>query len=159
MNKRSFIKSIVLCALGVMLVFNSAQAKRSGQTEKILREQLQTHALVVIKDNQMTCYDGKGISPLLKYLEQGDFKNATVGDKKIGRASALLLVHGKAKKVYTPVISKPAIEVLEAFDVDYTADKIVDNILNQTQTDLCPMEKKVKGVTSPDDAYELLKTP
>ena len=38
-------------------------------------------------------------------------------------------------------------------------DKIVDNILNQTQTDLCPMEKKVKGVTSPDDAYELLKTP
>ncbi len=157
MNRRSFIKSIVLCGLAVILTFNSVQAKRNNHTEKVLREQLQNHSLVVIKDNKMVCLDGNGISPILRYLEQGDFEDATVGDKKIGRASALLLVHGKATKVYTPVISKPAIEVFKAFKVDYTADEVVDNILNQTQTDLCPMEKKVQNINSPEEAYEILK--
>ncbi len=157
MNRRSFIRNIVFGALTFALIFNCAYAKKLSSTEKILKEQLQNHSLVVIKDNKMICLDGKGISPILRYLENDNFENAAVGDKKIGRASALLLVHGKVKQVYTPVISKPAIEVLKAFHVDYTAEKVVDNILNQTQTDLCPMEKKVKDVNSPDEAYELLK--
>lgn len=158
MNRRSFIKSTLLCGLAVILAFNSAQAKRND-TEKALREQLQTHSLVVVEDDKMSCYDGKGISPLLRYIESGStFENASiVGDKKIGRASALLLVYGKAKKVYTPVISKPAIEVFKAFKVKYSADEVVENIMNQTQTDLCPMEKKVQNVNSPEEAYKIFK--
>ncbi len=158
MNRRSFIKSTLLCGLAVILAFNSAQAKKND-TEKVLREELKTHSLVVIEDNKMSCYEGRGISPLLRYLESGStFENATiVGDKKIGRASALLLVYGKVKKVYTPVISKPAIEVFKAFHVKYSADEVVDNIMNQTQTDLCPMEKKVQNVDSPEKAYEIFK--
>ena len=158
MNRRSFIKSTLLCGLAVILAFNSAQAKRNDM-EKTLREQLQTHSLVVVEDDKISCYDGKGISPLLRFIENGStFENATiVGDKKIGRASALLLVYGKAKKVYTPVISKPAIEVFKAFKVKYSADEVVENIMNQTQTDLCPMEKKVKNVNSPEEAYKIFK--
>ncbi len=158
MNRRSFIKSTLLCGLAVILAFNSAQAKRNDM-EKTLREQLQTHSLVVVEDDKISCYDGKGISPLLRFIENGStFENATiVGDKKIGRASALLLVYGKAKKVYTPVISKPAIEVFKAFKVKYSADEVVENIMNQTQTDLCPMEKKVQNVNSPEEAYKIFK--
>ena len=158
MNRRSFIKSTLLCGLAVILAFNSAQAKRNDM-EKTLREQLQTHSLVVVEDDKISCYDGKGISPLLRFIENGStFENATiVGDKKLGRASALLLVYGKAKKVYTPVISKPAIEVFKAFKVKYSADEVVENIMNQTQTDLCPMEKKVQNVNSPEEAYKIFK--
>ncbi len=156
MNRRHFIRNILLGTLAAMLAINTVQAKRND-TEKLLRKELKTHSLVIIKDNKISCYDGKGISPLLRYLENGNFENTIVGDKKIGRASALLLVYGKAKQVYTPVISKPAIEILEAFDVKYIADEVVENILNQTQTDLCPMEKKVQCIEQPDEAYELLK--
>ena len=34
-------------------------------------------------------------------------------------------------------------------------DNIVENIKNQSGTDLCPMEKKVMNIDSPQEAYEL----
>ena len=92
---------------------------------------------------------------MINYLKENDFENAYVADKRIGKASALLLVYGKVRQVYTPVISKPAVKVFEDNNVKYRADEIVENIKNQSGTDLCPMEKKVMNIDSPQEAYEL----
>ena len=57
--------------------------------------------------------------------------------------------------VYTPLISKPAVEVFKKHSVKYSADRVVDNIKNRKGDDLCPMEKKVSSIDSPDEAYKL----
>lgn len=157
MNRRNFIKSLFCGLCGVMLVSNSANAGVLKPSNKKMDKLLQEHSLVVYKNLKISYYEGRGISPLMKYLEKSDFKGAYVADKRIGKASALLLTYGNVKEVYTPVISKPAIEVFKKHNIKFSALKIVDNILNRNLTDLCPMEKKVQNIDDPKKAYELFK--
>lgn len=125
-------------------------------TDKVTAKRLlETHSLVVVKDGKTSVYDGRGIKPVVDYLSKDNFKGAFVADKVIGKASALLLVYGKVQEVYTPTISKPAAKVFEDNNIKYSADKIVDNIINRTGTDLCPMEKKVQNIDNPKKAYKL----
>ena len=157
MNIKTFFKSgiIAICAVALFSTLVNAAAVPS---KKELRNYLNEHSLVVVKDGQTNFYEGRGIKPLINYLENGTFENAYVADKRIGKASALLLVYGKVQKVYTPIISKPAIKVFKDNNVEYSADKVVENIKNQTGTDLCPMEKKVQNIDDPKEAYELFKS-
>ena len=139
----------------VILSSAFAYAGMAKEDIDILREQLSEHSLVVIKEGKTEVYDGRGIKPLVDYVRNKDFERAYAGDKVIGKASALLFVYGGAKYVYTPLISKPAVEVFKKHHVKYRADKVVDNIKNRAGDNLCPMEKKVRGIDSPDEAYKL----
>ena len=121
------------------------------------KELLKEHTLVMEKDGVITTFDQRGIQPLLKQLEQGTFENAFVADRIIGKAAALLYVYGKVQKVYTPIISKPAIQVFEEYGVDYTADQVIENIKNRKNDGLCPMEMKVLFVSEPAEAYQIFK--
>ena len=155
MFKKFSIKSFALGICFVLIVCMSVHAAFARVPQKTLRKYLTELSLVVVKDNKTTFYEGRGIKPLINYLKENDFENAYVADKRIGKASALLLVYGKVRQVYTPVISKPAVKVFEDNNVKYRADEIVENIKNQSGTDLCPMEKKVMNIDSPQEAYEL----
>ena len=115
------------------------------------------HSLAVVEGQNVKFYEGRGIKPLVNYLDKNDFKGACVADKAIGKASALLLVYGGAKNVYTPLISRGAVEVFEANNVNFKAQKTVDNILNRRGDDLCPMEKAVLDIDNPKKAYKTLK--
>lgn len=139
----------------VILSSAFAYAGMAKEDIDILREQLSEHSLVVIRDGKTEVYDGRGIKPLVDYVRYKDFEKAYAGDKVIGKASALLFVYGGAKYVYTPLISKPAVEVFKKHSVKYSADRVVDNIKNRKGDDLCPMEKKVSSIDSPEEAYKL----
>ena len=143
----------VLCA--VVLFSSFAYAGIAKEDIEILIEQLSEHSLVVIRDGKTEVYNGRGIKPLVDYGRNKYFEGAYAGDKVIGKAAALLFVYGGAKYVYTPLISKPAVEVFKKHHVKYRADKVVDNIKNRAGDNLCPMEKKVRGIDSPDEAYKL----
>lgn len=158
MNRRNFIKSLFLGLCGTIFIADSANAGVLKPSKNKMDKLLQKHSLVVYKNFKISFFDGRGISPLMQYLENDDFSGAYVADKRIGKASALLLAYGNVKEVYTPVISKPAIEVFKKQNITFFAVKIVDNILNRDLTDLCPMEKKVKNIDDPKKAYELFKT-
>lgn len=119
------------------------------------RDLLKDHTLVMKKDGVVTTFDQRGIKPLLKQLEQGTFEDAFLADRIIGKAAALLYVYGKVKKVYTPVISKPAIQVFEEYGIDYTADQVIENIKNREKNGLCPMETKVLFTSNPVEAYKI----
>lgn len=157
MNRRNFIKSIFLTGFVFILCLNRAESKEFQTTEVQMRNFLAVQSLVVEKGSDIHFYEGKGIKPVIRYLEHNNFRKAYVGDRCIGKASALLLVYGNAKRVYTPLISKSAIKVFEDHKVKYSADVVVDNIKNADGTDLCPMEKKVQDIDSPKKAYKLLK--
>ncbi len=151
------MKKIVL-ALCVLVLFATCAFAFGGNPSKSeLRADLEEHSLVVFKNGEKEVFNSKGIRPLVDYLETDDFKDAYVADKVIGKASALLLVYGQVKEVYTPTISKPAVKVFKRNHVKYKADRVVDNIINRAGTDLCPMEKKVQGIDDPKAAYEMFK--
>ena len=157
MNRRDFLKNTIYTMCGMFLFSNSGEAFALKPSDKKAEKLLQKHSLVIYKNHKIKYCEGRGIKPLLDYLENDDFSGAFVADKRIGKASALLLAYGKAKEVYTPLISQSAIKVFEKYNIKYSASKTIDFMMNHANTDLCPMEKKVLNIDDPAKAYEIFK--
>ena len=101
---------------------------------------------------------GKGISPLLDVYNQNPVKlrNALLIDKVIGKAAALIAVAGGVKQVHAEVICESAYDLLVKEGVQVTYTMRVKNILNNSQDDLCPMERAVLNINDPAEAIRVL---
>ena len=110
---------------------------------------------VVSVDDIFTSQE-RGVKPLLHLLKEkkGFLKGASVADKVIGKAAALLMVLGEIKEVHTLIISEPAIKVFEKHNIPCFYDKKVDRIINRTGDGLCPMETLCINVEEPQEAFE-----
>lgn len=113
---------------------------------------------VVLVDDIFTSQE-RGVKPLLHLLSEkkGFLKGASVADKVIGKAAALLMVLGEIKEVHTLVISEPAIKVFEKYNIPCFYDKKVDRIINRTGDGLCPMESLCLDVEEPKEAFTKIK--
>ncbi len=118
-------------------------------------------------DNTFVCKNGRrihkshkrGVAPMVELLQKEPelMEGSQVVDKVIGRAAAFLLIKGKVSKLYTEVISKPALELLYADGtVEVSYGKCVENIINRTGNDICPMEKATLQISNPQEAYEAI---
>jgi len=85
----------------------------------------------------------RGVKGLLEFIKtkENNFNNLIVFDTKIGNAAALLCVYIKAKKVYSVIGSSVAEETLKKYGIEFYFQKIIPNILNKEETDICPLEK------------------
>ena len=124
---------------------------------KLSREGLN---LLIIK-NKKRLYASKkdGMTPLLEainLLGLPTLVGTTVIDKIVGKAAALLICYFKAKEVYTKLLSKSAIEVLEKHGIGYKSEIVVENIRKRDGTDICPFEKIVLEIEDPEEGYEKL---
>ena len=110
---------------------------------------------VVSVDDIFTSQE-RGVKPLLHLLKEkkGFLKGASVADKVIGKAAALLMVLGEIKEVHTLIISEPAIKVFEKHNIPCFYDKKVERIVNRTGDGLCPMETLCINVEEPQEAFE-----
>ena len=112
-------------------------------------------AFVLIK-NDLVLYRSKKqrLLPLLFCLKKYkiQMRRATIFDKVVGRAAALLLIYGGVKKVLTPTVSQGALIVLRRGGAKIEYGKIVKNILNRAGDDFCPMEKLSQGKNANDFA-------
>ena len=99
-----------------------------------------------------------GVRGLLDFVnEQGEkHEGMIIFDKIVGQAAALLAAYLKARVVYGVTGSEPAARVLEKYKINFYFPKTVPKILNQDQTDLCPMEKLSLDKT-PKEFYNSLK--
>ncbi|HPU63190.1 MAG TPA: DUF1893 domain-containing protein [Mobilitalea sp.] len=113
---------------------------------------------VAIKENKIYKSNLKGIMPIISKLKEDPqfFNGADVADEVIGRAAAMLLIYGKVRSIYTPLISEHAIKVLDEYQIHYEYEKKVPFILNRNKDGMCPMEQTVLNVDDPKLAYELL---
>ena len=118
-------------------------------------------------ENTFVCKKGKrihkshkrGVAPMLDLLQNDPdmLRGSQVIDKVIGRAAAFLLIKGKVTKLYAEVISKPALELLYADGtIDVSYGKCVENIINRTGDDICPMEKATLQIADVQEAYEAI---
>lgn len=102
--------------------------------------------------------DRRGIAPLLSWHETPSvLRDAFIADKVIGKAAALLLADAGIRELYAHVMSAEACRILEEARIPYNFSILVPQIINRRGDDLCPMEKSVRTVEKPADAYEVLK--
>ncbi|MEM3823760.1 MAG: DUF1893 domain-containing protein [Candidatus Bathyarchaeia archaeon] len=100
-----------------------------------------------------------GILGFLEAVEKlGDTLNgASVADKVVGKAIALLCVYMSVKMVYALTLSREAKAFFEKHEVYHEWEKLVENILDFKKTGVCPFEKLATEISNPNEAYKRLK--
>lgn len=115
---------------------------------------------VVIRGSRTFSEHGRGVAPLLEFLdhrEAGFLRGATVVDKVIGRAAAMIAIFGGATRVHGELMSEDGKALLESHGVTVTYGTLVPRILNADRSDLCPLEKSVEGIDDPEQALTALR--
>ena len=125
---------------------------------KILSES--KYSIVVVRNGiVLTKKQGNGIKPFLETIDElGQKMNgSTIGDRILGKASALLCVYSKVANVYSPQSTKSALAVLIRAGIPGQTDEMIPYIKNRYGNDICPFEKMLLNIDSPDEAYKILK--
>ena len=107
----------------------------------------------IAKRNNIVFYTSNdiGVKPILSKINEdmNFYKNADIEDTIVGKAAACLYVLAKIKFVYAHTLSESAKIYLEKNNVSFKYDKLVKEIRNRTNTDMCPLEKSVIHIDDP----------
>ena len=141
-----------------MSVLNDETLKDIELARKIITEE-DVSVIVVNYGKIWNKKKGTGVKPLLEIIEEmgEELDGAIIGDKILGRASALLCRYSKVAGVYSPQGTKTAIALLIMGGVPCQIDKLIPFIQNKNGDDLCPFEKMLEGIIEPEKAYNILK--
>ena len=85
-----------------------------------------------------------------------DIHDSVIGDRILGKASALLCRYAKAQGVYSPQGTKTGIALLIMGAVPCQIDELIPFIKNKAGDDICPFEKMLKDIDNPEEAYKVL---
>lgn len=138
--------------------YNPAGINSSGLEQLAANEILpmtKTPSMQVLLDDQVLFSStGKWLYPLFDledYLKEHPnlLQNATVWDKVIGKAAALLILRMGGNRIHGVLMSKLAADVLEKAGVAHSFDTLVPQIDCQT-------EGILQDIVDPDKAYEIL---
>jgi hypothetical protein len=113
--------------------------------------------LIFIKNNNILFKTrSHRISGFLTAIKELDRKleDASVADKVVGRAVALLCGYARIKAIYAETLSMKAVDVLEKAGIACEWNGLVDTILDTNKDDVCPFEKAAAQISNPKDAYE-----
>lgn len=115
------------------------------------------HSTCVIftKDGRTLESSLSGVSPLTEWLQKDPelLRGASIADRVVGKAAALLMLYGGVKEVYADVISAHAAVCLGERCVPFYEGERVPYIVNRTRTGMCPMEKLCLDTNLPHEAY------
>ena len=128
------------------------------RAREILREE--KWSLVIVKNGEVIFSSSSpGISSILQAIEDlGDrISGASVADKVIGKAAALLFAYSRIKGAYAVILSIEGLNTLRKNRILVDYENLVLRILNKSGKDICPFEKIVLEVESPSQAYKELK--
>lgn len=128
---------------------------------ELVRDILNTSdvSIVVVKNSQvLTKKKGDGIKPILDAIEElgEDMHESILGDRILGKASALLCRYANIKAVYSPQATKTAIALLIMGGIPVQVDHMIPYITNRDGSGLCPFERMLENVTDPENAYNIL---
>jgi len=118
------------------------------------------YSIVVISGGKILTHEkGDGVKPFMKTINElgNNLDGKVIGDRILGKASAFLCRYSKLKGVYSPQATKTAIAILITGGIICQADEVIPFIKNRNGDGLCPFEKMLQNVESPDEAYKILK--
>ena len=116
--------------------------------------------LIIVKNGVVLFETGSHrISGFLGAIEQfgGGLEGASVADRVVGKAIALLCVYAGIREVYAEVLSLKAKAVLEENGIPCQWKELVDTILDLNRNGVCPFEKAAAGISDPEAAYATFK--
>ncbi len=118
----------------------------------------ENHTCVLCKGNVVYTSDKAGIAPMVEFIAEGvDLNGFSVADKIVGKAAAMLFVLTGIKSAYGEVMSRSGTDFLRDNGVEYSYSVLTDRIINRAGTDICPMEKAVRGIAEPGEALAAIK--
>ena len=115
-------------------------------------------SLAVFNGGKVATFNERGVKTLLRLVQEDKdlLCGATVADRIVGKAAALLLINGGVKSIYGQVMSSSATNVLRAHGVKYSYGTLTERIVNRAGTDICPMEKAVERCGNHKDVVAVL---
>lgn len=116
-------------------------------------------ALVIVKQGEVIFKSNeKGITPLYTAVNEikESMNGASVADKAIGKAAAMLCLYAGINELYTKLISEKAIDVLCETEITYQYDNKCSFIKNRNNTGMCPVETLASNTKYIEDLlYEI----
>ena len=114
---------------------------------------------VVYNESGIHTSSERGVAPMLLWLEEDPefLRGASVADKIVGRAAAMIMVYAGVKEVFASVISNGAIDLFREYGIEYSYSMTAIAISNRRGDGICPMERLVAPIKDPKTAYETLR--
>jgi len=116
--------------------------------------------LAIVKNGELLySTESHRISGFLDALDKcaERLQGASLADRVIGKAIALLCIRAKIKEVYAAVLSRKAQTIFKQHKIVCHWNKLVENILDTTKKDMCPFEKAAEEISDPEKAYKIFK--
>ncbi len=130
------------------------------EREAAIAELMQTGcSCVVCNGNGTRRFHRKGVIDLYELLMESpaELHGAFIADKVVGKGAAALMVLGGIVRVWTAVISHPALELLERGGVVVEHAEVVPNILNRAGTGICPVEELCACASTAEECLPLIR--
>lgn len=119
---------------------------------------LKGHSIALCRDGEIIVDDGRGISPMMKFIGAGmELSGYSAADVIVGKAAAMLFVKAGVVSVHGSTMSEAGKAYLESHGVACTWDILTERIKNRAGTDICPMEKAVAEISDAKAGYAALK--
>lgn len=114
---------------------------------------------VACRDGEVRVSETRGIGPMVDWLteDENSLRGASVADRIIGRAAALLMVYGGVKECFGEVVSRGALQTLEEAGIPCAYMNTAVAISNRRGDGICPMERLTAPIKDPKEAFEALK--
>ena len=113
---------------------------------------------VVVRDGEIVFTSlERGIGPIVSAYEAGLLSGATVVDKVVGRAAAMIMALGEVSSCYGATVSRGALEYMGACRICCEYGTLAEKIINRAGDGPCPMEDAVRDVSSPEEALIAVK--
>ncbi|MCR4639241.1 DUF1893 domain-containing protein [Ruminococcus sp.] len=126
---------------------------------EIAIQNLNGHSICLCKNGKYFTDDGRGISPVMKFIAEGkELVRYSAADIIVGKAAAILFVRCGIISVHGKVMSEGGKAYLEEHDIPCSYDILTKQIINRQGTDICPMEKAVSDIYDVETGYIALKT-
>lgn len=125
---------------------------------ELARSALKGHSIALCRDGGIIVDDGRGISPMMKFIGAGmEISGYSAADVIVGKAAAMLFVKAGVVSVHGSTMSEAGKAYLESHGVACTWDILTERIINRAGTDICPMEKAVAEISDAEAGYAALK--
>ncbi len=113
---------------------------------------------VLCKGDTSYTSTGKGVSPMLTFLENGtELRGFSAADKIVGKAAAMLFVCAGVTEVFAEVMSKAAVNYLKERGIACSYGVLTDKIINRKGDGLCPMELAVIDIEDEKLGFSAIK--
>lgn len=117
-------------------------------------------AFVIVKDGRiLRTGTQEGIAELIQAVEElaGSTVSASLADKIVGKAVAMVARYAGIRAVYSPLASIAARQALAEGHILLESDQMVPLILNKRNDGPCPMERLTLPITDPSAALAALR--